>query len=565
MALTHLQIGSHNGETPSFVNQGQVDWVVFGRTIWHATSAILQRFATAGVQPITLGASLALANEFRCSQVGRQRMDEALKVLHCNYGFERLLFFGFGYNSFVNLITETQLGVNVVALCSGLCQSHGVEMSAHVLAELWKESGFPDDYEPSHAQFVLIVEACSGVLATSTLDETVDLMLGDELKIDVNDDSDGSDGATLESEDIGRPRIRSSVAPDIAKVLHKLFKISTGVIQQITVVGSYECAFIAAFSVWALGLRVQVISSSGELIFTSSLDEFEVQVILRYQHDTPPMSTETTSAVYYLRQPTGMFVENHSSNLDLIIRTPWSKCLRRVFGTSFDDLLKASDLLSTYLGSGARIYKALATGEVYTGEFEMLLPRASFNSYVESSYGQGLITSVVAIFPELDVPNFSKRMSQAADKNMTNAIKSASLALQSLSQLCRCRTCGPQRDENNEENVAYCLCQLTNTIFQITVQLACAEWNSQLRPAVTGIMSFYNELTHLVTDKNDSGDEVLTFGLRPSDVQRFSWQDLLHDVSAISVGYSIPFKTQRDKIPPTTMSRGGICYYLRSP
>ena len=69
---------------------------------------------------MTLGASLALVNEFRLSQVGRQCMNEALKGLHYQYGFEKLLLFGFGYRRIVNLIAETPLGIDVVTLCSSL-------------------------------------------------------------------------------------------------------------------------------------------------------------------------------------------------------------------------------------------------------------------------------------------------------------------------------------------------------------------------------------------------------------------------------------------------------------
>ena len=53
--------GTHASD-PSFMQQGQVDWVSFGKTVYQASFAVLQRLAAAGVQPVTHGGGLALAH-----------------------------------------------------------------------------------------------------------------------------------------------------------------------------------------------------------------------------------------------------------------------------------------------------------------------------------------------------------------------------------------------------------------------------------------------------------------------------------------------------------------------
>lgn len=126
-----LNIGSssQNG-TPSFVQQGQVDWVAFGNTLWSTSSAILQRFASAEVQPITFGAGIALASQFKLDRLGNQRMHDVLDNLEGAPGFGKFLWFEFDVRSFLRVMGDSQLGVQCIALCSCLTEVHGPHTSA---------------------------------------------------------------------------------------------------------------------------------------------------------------------------------------------------------------------------------------------------------------------------------------------------------------------------------------------------------------------------------------------------------------------------------------------------
>lgn len=204
-----LTIGNF-GDRLGFAQQGQVDWVAFGNTVYSASLATMQRLASAGVQPVTHGAGLALATQFRLSEVGRRRMDEALQNLKAFPGFERVLYFGFGVQSLVRLLGETQPGINCLALCSCLADSHDEKLAAYVLKELWEVLEFPREYEPAYAQFLALIKACSGVVATTTFGAAVTIMLGDIRKRRKNN--------LLET---GNPK-------SVAKVLNGLFKLSNG-------------------------------------------------------------------------------------------------------------------------------------------------------------------------------------------------------------------------------------------------------------------------------------------------------------------------------------------------
>lgn len=85
--------GPADANNAIFAQNGQVDWVEFGKSIWSASSVTLQRFASAGVQPIAFGAGLALGSAFTLDRVGKERMHSAIENLGGFWSFEKFLFF----------------------------------------------------------------------------------------------------------------------------------------------------------------------------------------------------------------------------------------------------------------------------------------------------------------------------------------------------------------------------------------------------------------------------------------------------------------------------------------
>ena len=92
------------GYPPAFATNGQVDWVAFGRTTWSITSTVLQRFSAAEIQPATYGAALKLGARFRLGPNGQRRVDTAIRELRASFSFQKLLWFGFGQKSFLQII-----------------------------------------------------------------------------------------------------------------------------------------------------------------------------------------------------------------------------------------------------------------------------------------------------------------------------------------------------------------------------------------------------------------------------------------------------------------------------
>lgn len=245
------------------MQQGQVDWVAFGNTIWTASSAVLQRFAAAGIQPVTYGAGLVLSNQMHLDRVGQSRMENAVKSLNTSSGWGKLLWFGFGYQSFVGTMAESLAGITCLAICACLAESHSEELAAWVLSELWRISDFPEDYEPSHSQFLALIKASAGVVSGTDFSRHIDTMLGDQLWRQPS----GSHYTEFVVREMEDGVLEASNAKDIANALHGLFKISRGDADQMVVTGGSECAFISAVAHWLLNLRVLVRNCDGRVIF----------------------------------------------------------------------------------------------------------------------------------------------------------------------------------------------------------------------------------------------------------------------------------------------------------
>ena len=65
----------------SFPQQGQVDWVQMGNSLFSVSYNILQRFTDAGIQPMTHQAGLAISTQFQLSETGIQRVRDAMSNL----------------------------------------------------------------------------------------------------------------------------------------------------------------------------------------------------------------------------------------------------------------------------------------------------------------------------------------------------------------------------------------------------------------------------------------------------------------------------------------------------
>ena len=545
-----IQIGGPVAQNhQSFVQNGQVDWVAFANSIWSTSSAVLQRFASAGVQPVTFGAGLALASVFDLDRIGKQRMHSALETNQGMWGFGKVLYFGFGARSFLNVMADVQSGVNCIALCSALSEVHDEHAAAWILDELWKVYGFPQQFLPSHSQLTALVKACSGVLTKTEFSLTTDRMLGHTL-------------------DPGNPLPFISNAEDVAKAMSGLFKISKGTIARVTVTGGMECAFIAAFAQWLLNLKVYVDDDTGRVIHQDAHSE-EAQVVVTYRRQADLSLVQVSSTTYVLREDEDLIVRSPTIEHNILtIRTPWDGCLTRVFGTAFNTLIKAPTNLGGFFGSTARVYQALALGESDVGNFS----RKTYINFVESSYGIGFIHSVVSIFPELKrASGLFDEMQLALNVPLQEALRTIERTILNLEQLCSCSRC----KSSNKGRRVTCIVVLAFSIREMVSTISCVTRDDNILPTVRGISLVYSrhELDWPLS-LNARGRPLLAISLGLSvngvygpDQEEIRNFDLLSHPIEIFSGYGDHSRYLAENNPQgneycTATVKHGLCYYL---
>lgn len=556
MSSNMLQVGqSSSGSAPSFIQNGQVDWIAFGNTLWSTSTAVLQRFASAGVQPATYGAGLALASQLQLDRVGNQRMHNALDNLPGSSGFGNLLWFGFGIRSFVRVMGDTQLGVNCVALCSTLVELHGEDASAWILEELWKLHAYPQQYLPSHAQFTALVRACSGVLAKTSFSGTADRMLGQDM--------DGRHPAVM-------PFIAN--VEDIAKAMQGIFNISRGAVSRISITGGLECAFIAALAQWLFNLKVYVEDEAGRLVYGDAPQE-EAQVVVIYAKEAELSLVQVSSTTYVLNSVQSLF--NRDPKYDevfLTFRTPWNTCLARVYGLAFNDLVNLPHILGGFLGSAARVYSALAPGESNVAAFS----RETYVNFNEASYGLGFVHAAISIFPELNRCNgLFAAMQNATDASMEEAVRTIEQTVQNLAQICRCSRCTPQKTTISGRD-GFCLLITAFSIRALISTISCTVRDPELLPTNMGIYSTYMGIqnTWVARIVSEVPPLSVALGLRTKDMHDddvYSKVAILADTISIFSGhidesrYYMKDPTAKDYLERYTRTahvQQGICFYL---
>ncbi|KAI0116359.1 hypothetical protein GGR51DRAFT_501101 [Nemania sp. FL0031] len=458
-----------------FTQQGQVDWVSFGNTVVHVTINVLDRLEGAGVQALTYAGIEQLVQRFKLPELGRQRVWQTVEGLGVYNGASNLLWFGFGHRSLFRHLSESVSGLKVIALCSCLGEAHTETISAKVICALWKELGFPEDFEPSHTQFLTLIKACGGAFATSPFPELLTRMLPGNM--------------------IGPTQKTCSEPADIARALHALFEISSGQKKSVAVVGGAECSFIAAMAYWIFNFDVYVEDMDERLVFRSSISDSTIQpataqVYVRYIDLARP-DVVVSQTTYVLGEPKELLMYAPDSELVLRQRVPWDRCLHSTFGQAFEDLSSLPTDLGSILGGVARIHAALAQGDVDVGDYDRLF----FSYFAEASQGSAYLDSAEEIFPEIKNIGLRGAMQSALSKSVfevQSLLESSSL---SLRRSCRCKDCS-----NTPQKSYYCLHGLAGTIVDLITTLSSVqfEYDKKIDPTCYGLDSFFQK--NMVTE-----------------------------------------------------------------
>ena len=404
-----------------FQQQGQLDYVAMSNSMLSSSLAISQRLAAAGISEITHQAGLAMSTRFRLGQMGQMRVSQALRSLRQYYGFERVLWFGFGHKSFLALLTEHQAGVNCAALCASLAEAYGVDQSAHLLQALWRVQGLSETLEPSRSQFQALVNGCSGLLLATPFPDVIRRMM------DRCADEDGFIASTAVS----------SRSEDWAKAVDAIFQISKGNLRAIRVYGGRDIAFLGAIAHWLFDLRVWVESPDGTITFSSCRSSEQANVHLHYTDEGEGSSAllKLSATTFVLRSITDLIVDDRE--YQLTVRIPWKSCLSELFDDQLDKMLKNVLLFAKVLGAIARIYEALRKCEVDVGG----LSRTHFINFQPAGHGRGFIDNICGLFPELGNSTFRATALEVLQSDVPACLGQLRDSIEELVESCGCHHC----------------------------------------------------------------------------------------------------------------------------
>ncbi|MCJ1341377.1 hypothetical protein MMC09_006673 [Bachmanniomyces sp. S44760] len=553
--------GSAVGQVAGFSQQGQVDWVQMSNSLFSTSSQVLQRFADAGIQPMTHQAGLAIATKFQLSEKGNQRVRDALSSLRPYYGFESVLWFGFGHKSFLNILTERELGVKCAALCACLGETFGSNRAAQLLQALWKTNDFPEDFEPSRRQFGALVSGCSGLFLATPFADILQRMAGE-----------------YKDDDFSPIPVSPIASLDLAKAISAMFQASSGILKAIEVHGGRDIAFLGAIAYWLFDLRIWVERHDGSVLFSNCLTPEEAVVRLHYVNTDLRQSSliQVSATTFALRSVEDLIVDDPVSSITF--RIPWGSCLTELFGTEVADILDQAALLGKILGAIARINEAIATCEMDVGE----LSRAHFINFQPKGYGKPFIKNICALLPEFGTSSdFQEGAVYSLGQSVAENVIAIHALIEQLKTTCHCGYCKNLPTRYRSCNVAALL-----FLRYLGDIMAHVDSEPSIHPTCHGLRTAYDAQRRLW---NIAKGTTYTWGRshlgmavgiphasepfqdikisQPKGYVPFLLDYILGEVYRLFIGpvYNTEFaeKSEFDNTPQcTAVSRAGICIWL---
>lgn len=401
----------------------------------NVTVGILQRYSAGRVDIYTAVVGQALCKGFRLGTVGRKRIDEALSSLAAMSSLGDALYFGFGVENLVRSLAKTEEGAVCLALCAALRDCYHEDVAVEVLLELARLTAVPAKYMPSSFEWKALLNACSGVLSTTTFSLRAEQLMS----LSQQRERLGAFGA-LEA----RPStLRSCSSPrSLAKALFGVARVTREELRAVTIIGGADAGWLAALAEWLFGCTVKVTSDDGFPLYQNVQEGEEVQ--LHFIFTAPwenashkSQELELQGKTYILENVSQLFQEEgrHFDAHVVSGRVRWEHALSMAFMADFQKLMGMSNTLGKLIGSAARIFKAVA----HSDQRIPLKYRSACASYCNSSFGAGFVQNTLAWFPEL--LRLQNDAGKAAGMNLEVAKASYETGIQNLRTTCQCTTC----------------------------------------------------------------------------------------------------------------------------
>ena len=146
---------------PTFEQQGTVNWDNLVQQSVTFSVGLLSRLSNYGIDPYSLQVGQYIAQDFVLSSDGQRSVLKALESLTGYRGYASTLWFGFGIDSFARILSKTDQGCSLLALCAALSETFGEEFAVRTMHALVKLKKAPSHLTPSVAQALTIISHCA--------------------------------------------------------------------------------------------------------------------------------------------------------------------------------------------------------------------------------------------------------------------------------------------------------------------------------------------------------------------------------------------------------------------
>jgi hypothetical protein len=552
--------------------QGAINWDnIVDRSLTFSVG-VLNRCASAGVDPYSVVVGQAVAQNFPLARHGRENIHNAVTALPYRNSIAGTLWFGFGVRAFVRTLVLTSEGTSLLALCSSLAECFHEDLAAEVMFQVVKAFKAPGELTPSTTQWLMIIRACSGALSMSKFP----VLAEGFMRLDP-----GSARTTMPNRCLQQlPFVRGCPLPeDLATVIIAVGKVASGQLESIHVTGCAAIGWIGAIAEWLFDLKITIFSSFDDLnpVYSNCLQDQDAQIYLTFDRDSSTSVSQSRLHLvrksYFLPNSTSLMVMDQGwvepEKVMFSGRVSWQSCLTDTFGTNFKRLQQVPLNFGTALGCAARIFKAIIKAE--SGVPEKYLEEC--RGYFDASGGQGFVHNALRWFPELEP--LKHAMEIASRLSFEQAKEGYEEKFAAIQRLCSCGVC---RDwDNIQEEEGFCLVVVMETIIvlcQITAGLRVME---HLHPMRSGLEAFYKRQL-FVRQRDEDESEVDDGGLKEGlqtigPIIYVLWTNQFVDLTLEQYSQALEGRlvaaiklfTGRDTpthLTASAVSESGICAYL---
>lgn len=452
---------------------------------------ILARLSAYGIDPFTLTVGKGICRRFKLCLQGHKKIESAIQKLSGMGIMGNVLRLGFGVTPLPKQLITTEEGTLCLALCAALSEFYHEDLGAEILYELVRLNNIPDDFTPSISEWRSLLRAFQGIFSATEFPliiEKIRLLAGETSPL-VRECKNGANVFSL---------LRHvASAQSIAKALQNLSLVSSGSLLSIHLIGAVDAAWLAAFSIWILGLRTLITNPEGDTVYANCRrNEEQVHVTIQStrsnetDQDLAQLTTFRLDTGYHLIQASG---PRGSSPLMTSGRVDWDICLSSTFGATFKRLSGMINIVGTVIGSAACIFKAVNLGLI-----PGISSQSTYRCLVDSSHGKGFVQNVLRWFPELSKAR--ETMDKAACASFLDAKCQFEAKMTMLETTCYCFKCveGSEMDQSDlahKEPIQfkedYCLVVLLETIIVVAQSLSYMNVAEGLFPTRGGLEHSY--------------------------------------------------------------------------